>query len=139
MKIEYAKIEDLKKCLAISDTPELEISDGIKPTQKELAAGLESGIYLVAKENDQILGYALGYIHSRISGYLDLLVVSKKYRDSGIGSQLIDRFEKELRDKDIESMWLLANTNFDRTQNFYQKKGFEAGNTFKTYSKQFQE
>jgi len=55
-----------------------------------------SGIFLIAKDNNKIIGIKLGYIDNDICIGRGI-AVDNKYRKLGIGKSLVQTFEKELK------------------------------------------
>lgn len=137
ISIEEATKEDVINCVDLAQTKELEGSPGHFPTYEDLLAGYESksAIFIVAKHADSIIGFALGYIHSRQSCYLDLLVVDKESRGQGIGTKLILEFEKIARGKNIDHVWLISHLYNSKDHQFYLKKHFKEGDKFQIFSR----
>ncbi len=136
--IQEACAEDIQKCLPLAQTKELEGAKGKFPTLEELQAGYESksAIFLVAKNEKNIVGFALGYIHSRQSCYLDLLVVDKEIRGQGIGTKLLQAFEKEAQNKKIDHLWLISHLYNSKDHDFYTKKHFSPGDKFQIFARE---
>ena len=136
--IEEATKEDVIKCVPLAQTKELEGAPGQFPTIDDLQAGYESksAIFLVAKNENDIVGFALGYIHSRQSCYLDLLVVNKEIRGQGIGTKLLRAFEKEAHNKKIDHIWLISHLYNSKDHDFYTKKHFQPGDKFQIFARE---
>ncbi len=86
--------------------------------------------YIVAIENDKIVGVLISEIRSQLhrakkSSFIDDLIVNKDYRNRGIGKLLIEdavRYAKELDCEVIELTSYLLNENAHR---FYERNGFK--------------
>ncbi|BBG24629.1 GNAT family N-acetyltransferase [Sulfuracidifex tepidarius] len=50
---------------------------------------LSEGLYIVAKEHDEILGYAIGLIQNRFKGHVISIATARGARRKGIGSALL--------------------------------------------------
>lgn len=79
----------------------------------------------MAEKNNEILGIALYYYgYSTWKGamlYLDDLVVKEKYRNNGIGKQLLDELIKIAKEERINQMrWHVLDWN-ENAINFYKK------------------
>lgn len=87
-------------------------------------------IFLVAEENNEIIGVVDGYIidnnnHIEKVGYLDHLCVYKKYRKRGIGEKLIEEFTNKMRNKNVIYLKLNAFEKNLPATGLYKKLGFE--------------
>jgi len=132
IKILKAKIEDIEVCVKLAKTKELQYAPGLFPSEKELKSGARHGLFYVAKVEDKIVGFVLGYILSRQSGYIDLLVVEEKYRGQGIGTKLLSKIKKKMHQEEINNAWLIAHEN-QKDVEFYLKKHFKQGDRFRLF------
>lgn len=87
-------------------------------------------IFLVAEENNEIIGLVDGYIidnnnHIEKVGYLDHLCVHKKYRKCGIGEKLIEEFTNKMKNKNVTYLKLNAFEKNLPAISLYKKMGFE--------------
>jgi len=85
-------------------------------------------LLLIAKEDNQILGYLIGTILKNVwqrTGYLDDVFVSKEFRKKGIGSDLIKEFIKFLRNKDIKKFRLGVDIRNKKAILLYKRLGFK--------------
>lgn len=86
---------------------------------------------LVAKENDKVIGYLIGYIwnhwNSRpiLIAEIDNMLVLDEYRGKGIGKSLIDEFRIWCKTKDVVDIFVMAYTQNKDALEFYKKNGFE--------------
>lgn len=55
---------------------------------------IASGLYLVAREGDKVLGYIIGVIQFKNRGHIVSIAVKKEYRNRGIGNMLIRELER---------------------------------------------
>ncbi len=59
----------------------------------------ENEIFLVAKQDKQVVGYVMGESLSGRVAILHILCVDRKYRRNGIGKDLLAAFENECRNR----------------------------------------
>ena len=87
--------------------------------------------FLVAEENDNLVGYVDGYIIEKEEvyiekvAYLDHLCVTRKYRKQGIGKILIDEFAKIMKEKGVKYIKLNAFENNIPAVSLYKKEDFK--------------
>ncbi|HNM32240.1 MAG TPA: GNAT family N-acetyltransferase [Chitinophagales bacterium] len=115
----------LIKELAIFENAPNEPSNSLKKFVEEGTAKQPRFHVLVAEKNNEILGIALYYYgYSTWKGamlYLDDLVVKEKYRNNGIGKQLLDELIKIAKEERINQMrWHVLDWN-ENAINFYKK------------------
>lgn len=104
--------------------PELE-SIRILEYGKRLKEGIESkdGIYLVAEENNQIVGVAFGREYAGVCT-LNFLGVKKALRHKGVGSSLLGRLVEEAKKRNAHKVWLFTSPNLLPAISLYIKNGF---------------
>lgn len=87
--------------------------------------------FLVAEENDNLVGYVDGYIIEKEEvyiekvAYLDHLCVSKKHRKQGVGKTLIDEFTKIMKEKGTKYIKLNAFEKNIPAVSLYKKQDFK--------------
>ena len=87
-------------------------------------------IFLVAEEENKIIGLILGYKLTKEFVYLDLLTVNKDFRGKKIGEQLLKAFRNELRNLNLKDYFLIAPSFNEKTLNFYRKNGLIEGKQY---------
>lgn len=112
---------NLSKTYVVSDKQKIVIEKRIK-SRKE--------IFLVAEDNEKIIGLIDGYIldnkhHIEKVGYLDHLCVDKCYRKLGVANKLIDEFSAKMKNKYVSYLKLNAFENNLPAINLYKKLGFK--------------
>lgn len=80
-------------------------------------------IYIVAKENNEIIGYG-GMWHVINEGHITNIAVKNEYRRKGIGSKIIDELINIAKEKEMIGITLEVRTSNNIAQNLYKKKGF---------------
>lgn len=104
MKIRTAKPEDVKRCLALQKT----YNEKFWKAKDFLNASRDKDtIFLVAEENNNIIGCILGSINlvKRDEAYLQETRVDKKERRQGIGTKLVDSFCKAAKKKGVKEIY----------------------------------
>lgn len=84
-----------------------------------------------------ILGFVLGNIEPYYSGsifYLREMCTSASYQNSGIGIQLLDYLEQNLRHQGVRQIYLLTEQHIPAAQ-FYQNRGYAIDENCASYSK----
>lgn len=129
MKIRKAELKDVKQCEEISQISEFKVPTGEMPDAKSFEQSLNQ-IFLVAEEENQIIGLILGYKLTKEFVYLDLLTVNNDFRGKKIGEQLLMAFRNELRNLNLKDYFLIAPSFNEKTLNFYRKNGLIEGKQY---------
>ena len=88
------------------------------------------GIFLVARENSQIIGFAaISFAwtleHGGKSAWLDELYVLPAHRGKGVGSMLLEKVIEEVSSEGCGAIDLEVDQDHRRAERLYQRKGFE--------------
>jgi ribosomal-protein-alanine N-acetyltransferase len=86
-------------------------------------AGKPSAVFLVARSEDRILGYAVAVLRGR-SAELISIAVHPGYRRGGVGQALLDAVLRRLRRAGAASCRLAVRTSNSAAIAFYEKNGF---------------
>ena len=83
--------------------------------------------FFVFEENDKIIGYIVGFPNTSVEGefWLYQVGIIDKYREKGIGSQLLEKFTSQVEldgYKNIKSHFKFEN---ERSRNLHEKFGFK--------------
>lgn len=88
--------------------------------------------------NGEIIGFATASLGNRSPvfeekklGKVDELFVKEKYRNSGLGKELVDRVVDWLEGKDIELLKIRVLEANERANDFWDSQGFEDHITIK--------
>jgi ribosomal protein S18 acetylase RimI-like enzyme len=87
-----------------------------------------NAIGFVAIRNEELVGLVMGNCEpwsDGISYYLNELCVSLNEQRSGIGESLLDNLLKELKNREVESVYLLTEHS-SGAESFFLNQGFEA-------------
>lgn len=96
---------------------------------------IRSGILLVAIDQEKVVGVCFGTINSK-EKWADLLglIVEIAYRKQGVGSTLVQEFEKIAKQKKVKEINLYA----DRLQiGLFNKLGYTQGRAYTAFRKSF--
>jgi ribosomal protein S18 acetylase RimI-like enzyme len=94
---------------------------------------INSQHYVLAIENDKLVGFINAISDKTLSAYIPLLEVLPEYKGRGIGSELVSRMEKEL-----SHYYMVDISCDDNIVPFYEKHGFRRNNSMyiRNYDKQ---
>ena len=133
--IRKAKNSEIAKIKKLVDS--LEEMDTIPNTFPEeyYRRILRKGILFVAIEDNKLIGVCFGSYNTK-EKWADLLglVVKEKFRKKGIGSELVKKFEKIIKEKELNTIDLYA----DKTQiKLFEKLCYKQGRTYTSFRKKF--
>ncbi|RLF25883.1 MAG: ribosomal-protein-alanine acetyltransferase [Thermoplasmata archaeon] len=80
--------------------------------------------FIVAEENNKIVGFIIGVKTSEETARILLLGVEEKHRDKGVGSLLLNRFIREMILNGSRYVQLEVRMGNKKAINFYKKHGF---------------
>jgi len=94
-----AKLSDIT---AMQELVASEVKDGVilNRTEDEVATNIRS--YVLAKDNDKLIGYAALHIHSRRLAEIRSLIVDEMYRGQKIGHKLVEFTLEEAKSLGVE-------------------------------------
>lgn len=121
---------DLNDCHALCKVPELKTPAGNYPPRFWIDAIIkEKQIALLALEEEKPIGFVMG---ERIAGnwsLLHLMVVSKTYRNKGVGTDLLHAFEYEVKKRKLGGIVTYAYGGNKKTLQFFVKNKYLKGAT----------
>jgi ribosomal-protein-alanine N-acetyltransferase len=121
MKIEDMQMIDYEK---IKDILQTEFDDFWTPTVLKSELENSNSKYFVAKENDEILGFA-GIIILPDDVEITNIVTKKSERKKGIGNLLLDKLIEIAKKTGRDNISLEVNEKNFVAINLYEKNGFE--------------
>lgn len=92
---------------------------------------------IIAKEKDNVLGFAIGNIEPFLHGdifYLREMCVHPDFQNSGIGSKVINELERTLTELNIKSIYLFTDRKIPAAS-FYTKHGYALNNDLTIFTK----
>jgi ribosomal-protein-alanine N-acetyltransferase len=129
IKIHKCSFKDLRKVYEV----ELESFENPYPFPVFLNFLLkEPNGFLIAKMNDQIVGYVIGVIEKNI-GTIVSIAVKKDYRRKGIGKKLLDYIIEYFKLKNISIINLQVRIDNYEAISFYENNGFKKVKILKNY------
>ena len=117
IKLVKAKLSDISAMQALVAS---EVKDGIIliRTEDEVATNIRS--YVLAKEEDEIVGYAALHIHSKRLAEIRSLIVDEAYRGKKVGQRLVEFTLNEAKELGVEEDVLVLTY----LPVFFEKHGF---------------
>lgn len=91
----------------------------------------EDSIILVAKIDNNIVGYIYGYIRSdnkikkELESYIESLFIIEEYRNKGIGTTLINKFIDECKSKNVKYIFIENKEKNESAKFLYNRLGFQ--------------
>ena len=90
----------------------------------------QNNILLIAKENEEVLGFLFGYIEKNNKNiqevaHLSFIYVKNKYRNNKIATKLIDEFISFIKKENIEIIEVKCYKNNEIANKLYIKYGFD--------------
>lgn len=130
MRISKATNKDLDSCAKISHIREFSFAYNATDGQvkKYLNEFLKNGIFLIAKENSKLLGFAVAEFTLGKFIWIDAIIVGKKYRRMGIGKKLFKIIESEARKKGYRDIYLVVPEFNKNSIKFYESLNMKKGN-----------
>jgi ribosomal protein S18 acetylase RimI-like enzyme len=127
MQIREFKIDDYAQVLALWRTGGLVISRS--DSQEGLRRQLErdADLFLVAQENNRIVGVIMGRWDGR-RGWINHLAVAPDQQGKGLGSLLVNQVEDRLKAKGCEKINLLIEASNSSVPEFYERLGYARDN-----------
>lgn len=113
-----AKLSDIPQMLSLVSK---EVKEGIilNRTEDEVATNIRS--YVLAKEDEKIVGYTALHIHSRRLAEVRSLIVDAAYRGQGIGQEMVAFTLEEAKKLGVEEDVLVLTY----LPVFFEKMGFK--------------
>lgn len=94
---------------------------------------LFTGLVLVAKRGQQIIGYAAGGVSTNREGWVLSLAVHPCARSEGIGKRLLGRLLKKFMHEDVKKVWLTVRPDNKAALRVFSSVGFERVRTVEEY------
>jgi len=91
---------------------------------------------LVAKENDKIVGFIIGRIHTERKsavGHILTVDVSPEHRRKGIAQKLLEEMERIFKEKGVKLCYLEAREDNVAALGLYQKSGYRKIGRLRNY------
>jgi ribosomal protein S18 acetylase RimI-like enzyme len=118
--------QDLEHVLTLwrNSAPRIRISPSDNPKEIRKKLQRDADLFLVAEEDNHIIGAVMGGFDGR-RGMIYHLAVEPSRRSEGVGRALMERIEDRLLDKGCLKYYLLVTKDNRDTIGFYQSLGCE--------------
>ena len=138
--IRNAREEDINKIYSLGkQTKELRFSKKLgfhdKKEIKEYVKNKNGNVLLVAVYEREFAGFLFAKIVDSDWCMLDNIVVEKKFREKGVGTEFINYLIKLLKNKKIGYVQSLVEEDNKRLRRFWEDEGLDAGKKFIWYDK----
>ncbi len=127
MDIRSANKNDLESCANLLKQPGLEIPSGGYFKENWLFSYLDENFFLVAENNNEIIGVIVAE-KIKLSGcILWWLAVSPIFHGKGVGSKLLLKLESNCKKIGIDWIILYSPIQNKKSIVFYEQRGFKKG------------
>jgi len=120
LSIRAAIKKDLIRCEELFKLPEFFTPNGEYIKAKWLIEYLDESYFLVAEEEDKIIGALYGEVLKGKGVILWLLAVEQEYRKLGVGTAVLKQFENNAANNGSRWVILYSSTYSDKTLKFYK-------------------
>ena len=128
MKVRKAVVGDLKRVYELSKIKELYTAAGdvIPLHYFENVIGPET-VFLVAEEEDKIVGYSIANILPGKLALWQLLAVDPAFQSKGIGKILANKIKEECLERGLDWITGYVSKSNEKALRFHKSLGFEIG------------
>ena len=126
MLVRRVEEQDLNTCEMLLRNDQLMTADNIFFKKEWIYEYLDDNLFFVAEKEGQVVGLVFGEKLRLKGAMLWYIVVKQEFRNTGIGSMLITKFEESCKYQKIEWIILYSN-NTTQTLEFYEKHGYNFG------------
>jgi ribosomal protein S18 acetylase RimI-like enzyme len=110
-------------------------SDEPKEIEKKIAR--DPDLFLVAEENERIIGSVIGGYDGR-RGLLYHLAVALDHRKRGVGTLLLNEVERRLQEKGCLKCYLMVTLDNPEVERYYERRGWHLMDYVRPYGKELQ-
>jgi len=136
--IRNANLKDAFACAELCKIPELKTPSGNYPPQRWIENLIkDKQMVIVAEANKEIVGFRMGETLSDNKAIAHLIVVNPKYRTHGVGSMLVEAFEKECVKRKVRVLLTYVYAGNKKTVDFFQKNKYNKGSLTYEFNKIF--
>jgi ribosomal protein S18 acetylase RimI-like enzyme len=135
---EFLFPDDYAPTLKLWESIEMGVKVGRSDTFEEIEKKLQRDpdLFLVAEQNDEIIGTVIGGYDGR-RGLIYHLAVQKNFRKQGIGDILLNEVEKRLQAKGCVKCYLLIVSDNEYAAHFYENRGWFEMKEDRIFGKEF--
>ena len=124
MTIKEFGLENYEAVIALWEHAGLHLNRSDSRQALEQALERDADLFLVAVEEDDLVGAVLGRYDGR-RGWVNHLAVDRRYRAQGIGKQLMQELEWRLQAKGCARVCLFIRPDSVGLETFYQQFGYD--------------
>ena len=139
IKIRIGAFKDVNEVFKIGEqTKELRFSRKMHFHEKrEIKTWIKDkkSILLVAESNKQVIGFLYAILIDKDWCMLDNVSVKKEFRNNGVGTLLIETFNRQMKKMKVTYISALVDRNYKEPHDFWKKQGFQEGTTYIWYGK----
>jgi [ribosomal protein S18]-alanine N-acetyltransferase len=95
--------------------------------------------FLVAQEDNSIVGYIIFWIRFEDEGHIISIAVDKKYRRKGVGSKLVETTMEIFKKYSVKTIKLEVRIGNKGARKFYKKLGFVEKKVLEKYYEDFED
>ncbi len=129
MHIRQATEADFNKCISITDKPDIFYIERFEEIERNTMLNdyIKSGIFFVAEEDGEVVGFVIGEFCLAEKVWLESIVVRKDLRGKGIGKLLFNAFKNHCKEKGYNALYLSSDPSAEK---FYESIGMNKGKQF---------
>lgn len=116
-------LEDVLRLWARSG-PGVQLSRSDQPGELRKKLDRDPDLFLVAEEDDRLIGTVLGGYDGR-RGLIYHLSVDERFRRQGLGQALMEELEERMREKGCLKAYLMVTKDNPEAVEFYEQTGWE--------------
>lgn len=116
-------LEDVLRLWARSG-PGVQLSRSDQPGELRKKLDRDPDLFLVAEEDDRLIGTVLGGYDGR-RGLIYHLSVDERFRRQGLGQALMEELEERMREKGCLKAYLMVTKDNPEAVEFYERTGWE--------------
>ena len=124
MTIKEFGLEDYEAVIALWEHAGLKRSKSDSRQALEQMLKRDADLFLVAFEEDNLIGVVLGR-YDGLRGWINRLAVDRRYRAQGVGRQLVQEIERRLQAKGCARVCLFIEPDNARVETYYQQFGYD--------------
>lgn len=124
-----AKQEDVKHCIALINKTKMTMPTSEKETTSWLEDHINDGLFVVAKAQNEIVGFILAERLKLKGSMLWYVAVDPKFQHQGLGTKLLSNIEHRCKNIGIE--WIIGySEEATNILNFYKTNNFDIGKKY---------
>lgn len=136
MMIRKAKLADCKQVWEMCKIPQLVNPSGEPPKLWWIKSFvMEKQLFLIAEQNDEIIGFIFGERTTGDVGYLWCMAVKKEFQGRNLGKKLLKMAEQEFKKRNIRVIVCYGFAESKKVINMLKKFKYEQGRKYYEFIK----